>query len=373
MDVNRRRTKNSQPSPKKRVTFEDGYFQDLDKKNKKIRPKDFMKQHLRKLIILSIVALVTYLLFAPPPKFSKEVQFWHDSSYLFKYKNIDVYFHDIPDVKRKPISLDPTLLIFHGFPTSSYDWRDMVPQFHKHFGRIIIPDFIGFGFSDKPLRNHEYSIMEQASMVEELIKYLNITDVHVLAHDYGDTVLQEIIARSDDPSRGIGFRIHSACLTNGGIIPSQHQPLIAQKLLVYPVLRSILPHLTNRYFFNSRFSSVFAPHREPSSKQLEDFWAIIAFKRGHLVSSAVLGYIAERYANEKRWVGALQSTAIPLHLIYGPMDPVNTPDGFLKAYRELVSHSTVSVLEGVGHYPQLEAPKKFSKEFGNFIKKITKK
>ena len=369
MDVSRRRNKNLRPSPKKRVTFEDGFFED-PKKN--LRPKEFVKRHQRKLVLLSVFAFVTYLLFAPPPRFSKEVQFWHDNSYLFKFGELDVHFQDIPNVKKKPFSFNPILLVLHGFPTSSYDWKDLIVQFHEQFGRIVIPDFVGFGFSDKPLR-HEYSVMEQATMVEGLIAYLNITDVHILAHDYGDTVLQELIARSDDPSRRIGFRIHSACLTNGGIIPSHHKPVLIQKLLIYPVLRSILPYLTNRYIFNSRFSSVFAPDRHPSSKQLNDFWAIISFKRGYTVAPAILKYIAERHANEERWVGALQNTKIPLHLIYGPLDPVNTPEGFLKAFKGLVPQSTVSVLEGIGHYPQLEAPKKFAKEFIDFSKRVFKR
>ena len=371
MDASRRRTKNPRSSQKKHVTFEDGFYDDDEDKKKNMRPKDFVKLHQRKLLLLTVFAFVTYLIFAPPPRFSKEVQFWHDSGYLFKFGELDIHFQDIPNVSKKPFSGDPILLILHGFPTSSYDWKDLIPKFHKQFGRIVIPDFVGFGFSDKPLQ-HKYSVMEQATMVEQLIAYLNITDVHVLAHDFGDTVLQELISRSDDPSRRIGFRIHSACLTNGGIIPSQHKPILIQKLLIYPVLRSILPYLTSQFIFNSRFSSVFAPDRYPSSEQLNDFWAIISFKRGNAVAPAILGYIAERHANEERWVGALRDTKIPLHLIYGPLDPINTPQGFLASFKRLVPHSTVSVLEGIGHYPQLEAPKKFAKEFNAFVKRILK-
>lgn len=60
--------------------------------------------------------------------------------------------------------------------------------------------------------DHEYSIMEQADIAEELLKKLKITQVHLLSHDYGDTVALELLARFDSLSRtqkflsyGIGF------------------------------------------------------------------------------------------------------------------------------------------------------------------------
>jgi len=365
MNNNSSRRRKNPKSPQRHVTFEDGV---IEKDKSTFTPRQFFTQHSRKLIVLILFTGIVYLLFAPPPKFSQEVQFWHDSSYLYKFGQFDIHFHDIPRIK-KPVSLNPVLLILHGFPTSSYDWRDLVPKFHKKFGRVIIPDFLGFGFSDKP-KKHVYSIMEQAEMVESLLKYLNITEVHMLSHDYGDTVLQELLARSDDPSYNLKFKIKSICLSNGGIIPSQHKPLLIQSLLVKPILRSILPYLTTRFIFASRFSSVFAPDRTPSSRLLDDFYAIISYKGGNLVSPAILRYIAERHENEERWVGALQETKIPIHLIYGPLDPINTPDGFLKTYKELVPHSTVSVLEGIGHYPQLEAPTGFVKAYEKFLKQI---
>ena len=270
---------------------------------------------------------------------------------------------------KKPIAASPVLLILHGFPTSSYDWKDLIPEFHKRFPRVIIPDFLGFGFSDKPT-NHEYSIKEQAEMIEELMVHLKIADVHIIAHDYGDTVLQELIAKSIDPTYHLMFRIRSACLTNGGILPSQHKPLLIQKISTMPVFRVFLSYLMNRFIFTSRFKTVFAPNSQPSPKQFAEIWSIVSYKRGHHVLPAILSYIAERHANEARWVGALKDTTIPLHLIYGPLDPVNTPDGFLKTYREKISHSSVSVLENIGHYPQMEDPSGFISAFNKFLKRV---
>lgn len=45
-----------------------------------------------------------------------------------------------------------TLLLLHGFPTSSFDWYKVLPELQKRFDRVIAPDFIGLGFSDKPVK-----------------------------------------------------------------------------------------------------------------------------------------------------------------------------------------------------------------------------
>jgi len=350
---------------KKHVTFEDGIAPD---RSMKFNPRELVLQHKFKFVFVALLFFLIYLLFAPAPIFPKEVQHWHDSGYTFKFREFVIHFQDIPRIT-KPVSTTPVLLILHGFPTSSYDWKDLVPKLQQKYARIIIPDLLGFGFSDKP-RGHDYSIMEQASMVEELMVHLQIPDVHVLAHDYGDTVLQELLAKTNDPTYHLMFNIKSVCLTNGGIIPSQHNPILIQKLLTLPILRSVLPHLTNRFIFSSRFNSVFAPDRQPTSKRLEDIWSIILYKRGHVATPAILKYIEERHTNERRWIGALQDTSVPLHLIYGPLDPINRPEGFLKNFKELVPTSTVSVLQHIGHYPQLEDPKNFMKEYNKFLKRV---
>ena len=48
-------------------------------------------------------------------------------------------------------SNDLVLLCLHGFPTSSFDWYKVWPDLKLNFNRIIAPDLLGFGFSDKPV------------------------------------------------------------------------------------------------------------------------------------------------------------------------------------------------------------------------------
>ncbi len=128
----------------------------------------------------------------------------------------------------------PPILLIHGFPTSSWDWAWVWDELAADH-RLIAPDLLGFGFSDKP-NPHTYSIAEQADLCEALVRELGLGEHHVLAHDYGDTVAQELLARQNEGT-GAG-RWRSLCLLNGGLFPETHRPRPIQKLLLSSLGRS---------------------------------------------------------------------------------------------------------------------------------------
>ena len=128
-------------------------------------------------------------------------------------------------------SRSPTVLLLHGFPTCSWDWLPIWEGLRKNY-RVIALDMLGFGFSDKP-NNHNYSIHGQADIVEALVTEKGLESFHVLAHDYGDTVAQELLARQLE---GIGAgEWLSCCFLNGGLFPETHRALFIQKILLSPI------------------------------------------------------------------------------------------------------------------------------------------
>ena len=86
-----------------------------------------------------------------------------------------------------------TLVILHGYPTSSFDYYKVLPELATKY-RVIIHDHLGFGFSDKPL-TYSYALKDQATIALLLWKQLGIKKVILFAHDYGTSVATEIIAR----------------------------------------------------------------------------------------------------------------------------------------------------------------------------------
>jgi pimeloyl-ACP methyl ester carboxylesterase len=246
------------------------------------------------------------------------------------------------------------LLLLHGFPTGSWDWHRIWPGLAQRF-RVLAPDFLGLGFSAKPAA-HDYSVMEQADIVEELLRQLGLFEVHLLAHDYGDTVAQELLARHEERrGRDLGGpSILSLCFLNGGLFPETHRARPIQRLLLTP-LGPLLGRLQNQRSFARSFRMVFGPDSQPTDEDMGHYWELVSAGGGAGLLHRLLRYIPERRANRGRWVGTMQATRVPLRLIDGAMDPVSGAH-MAARYRELVPAADVVLLEGIGHYPQMEAP-----------------
>ena len=259
----------------------------------------------------------------------------------------------------------PTILLIHGFPTSSWDWQPIWNALSQDF-RLIALDMLGFGFSNKPTQHH-YSIHGQADLVEALLQLKHIQSVHVLAHDYGDTVAQELLARQLDGS-GVS-EWQSCCFLNGGLFPETHRALLTQKLLLSPIGKW-LNRLSGYKNFSSSFSSVFGAETKPSPEALSQFWWLINQNSGKHVFHNLITYINDRIEHRARWVAALQTSSIPLGLINGSVDPVSG-EHMVRRYQELNCRlDYLAELALIGHYPQVEAPKEVGDHYLKFLSAI---
>ncbi len=256
----------------------------------------------------------------------------------------------------------PTIVLLHGFPTSSWDWQPIWSELVKNY-RLIALDMLGFGFSDKP-NSRTYTIHGQADIVEALVKTKGLTNFHVLAHDYGDTVAQELLARQLEGA-GSGTWL-SCCLLNGGLFPETHRALLTQKLLLSP-LGKFLNRLTGYSKFSKNFSSVFGPQSKPSEQDLENFWWLINVNNGKHIFHNLITYMRDRIEHRERWVSALQKSTIPLAVINGSVDPVSGAH-MVARYKELHCRlDYLAQLSVIGHYPQVEAPKEVYSHYQHFI------
>mgnify|MGYP000205522812 CR=1 FL=1 len=256
----------------------------------------------------------------------------------------------------------PTIVLLHGFPTSSWDWQPIWSELVKNY-RLIALDMLGFGFSDKP-NSRTYTIHGQADIVEALVKTKGLTNFHVLAHDYGDTVAQELLARQLEGA-GSGTWL-SCCLLNGGLFPETHRALLTQKLLLSP-LGKFLNRLTGYSKFSKNFSSVFGPQSKPSEQDLENFWWLINVNNGKHIFHNLITYMRDRIEHRERWVSALQKSTIPLAVINGSVDPVSGAH-MVARYKELNCRlDYLAQLSVIGHYPQVEAPKEVYSHYQHFI------
>ena len=196
-----------------------------------------------------------------------QVDEWKNSGHYFKYQNYDIFYTS----KGKGAAL----LLLHGFPTSSFDWHKIHDKLAAHY-QVIAFDMIGYGFSDKPLEN-KYSIFQQANIAEALLQILAVSSCHILAHDKGDTVANELIARQNEGK--LSFQMESCCFLNGGLFPGIHKPRPVQWALMTP-LGKYISKLYNFRMFQNTFDKIFGPNSKASKNELEELWCLMNYKNG---------------------------------------------------------------------------------------------
>lgn len=256
------------------------------------------------------------------------------------------------------------LLLVHGFPTASWDWHYLWQPLAERY-RLIACDMLGFGDSAKP-RGHDYRILEQADLQQALLEHLGVREpVHLLVHDYGNSVGQELLARHEEG----GFVLASLAFLNGGLFPETHRAVLSQKLLLGP-FGSLFGRLFDRKRLAQNFAKVFGPGTQPSEAELDTFWELIRHNDGQKIMHRLIHYILDRRQHRERWVGAMQRTSVPLRLIDGPEDPISGAHMVVR-YRQLIPQPDTVELPGIGHYPQVEAPEQVLQHYLAFRQERT--
>ena len=98
----------------------------------------------------------------------------------------------------------PTIVLLHGFPSSSHMFRDLIPKLSDRF-HVIAPDYIGFGYSDAPsTKEFEYTFDNLAEHVEELLfGVLGLNKFSIYVQDYGAPIGYRIASKHQDAVEGI--------------------------------------------------------------------------------------------------------------------------------------------------------------------------
>ncbi len=252
------------------------------------------------------------------------------------------------------------LVLLHGYPTASWDFSRMWSLLIQHY-QVLTVDMLGFGFSDKPQR-YRYSINDQADLQQGWIQELGLRRVHLLAHDYGCSVAQELLAREQEGA--LPFRIASVCFLNGALFAEVHRPLLIQKLLSGP-LGGLVSRGMSRAAFEKNFRRVFGRTHQPTETEMSHFWQLLTYNNGRGILHRLIGFMEERRCQRDRWVTALQQAQQPMRVVYGMLDPISGT-AMARRYRELISKADTIGLRGIGHYPHYECPNEIFQALRSF-------
>src|ERR1700712_241749 len=296
-----------------------------------------------------------------------ELERWKAAGQYFDYLGFDVFF--------RVEGTGPALLLIHGYPFSSWDWSLIWPTLIERF-TVIAPDMIGMGFSDKPAA-YEYSVPDHADMHEALLHHLNVDSCHVLAHDLGDSVGQELLARYESGDNAYGApTIESITGLTGGLFNESYTPRLVQKLLSQTPLGDMNSRFqgskVSRRIMDRTLDEMFGPNTKPTQRMLDQFHQIMDFNDGARVTHKVGRFVNDRDRYRNRWVRAMRETTVPMRLIDGPIDP-NSGRHMADRYLEVIPKPDVVMLaDDIAHWPQIEAPEAVLRHFLEHVDRVGK-
>ena len=255
----------------------------------------------------------------------------------------------------------PTLLLLHGFPTSSIDWYEMAGLLAGEH-RVCMLDFPGFGFSDKP-RDGGYSLQRDRGLVEHYAReILGAESVAVIAHDRGDSVALAFAERCSSPDAG--FELRHLVLSNGNMFLPLSNLTGFQRLILDPASApTVLEALTPEMLAAGMGQTTFTPPRSPQDPEVAALADTFAHNDGVAVLHETIQYLVERSQNERGWLDALAASAVPTTLVWGLYDTVSPLRVAAHIWEAFLAQKPGAnefwLLPRANHYLQNDQPQEF--------------
>ncbi len=190
---------------------------------------------------------------------------------------------------------------------------------------------------------------------------------HLVAHDYGTSVATELLARRERV--GLPIALRSLVLSNGSVHLDLARPRAIQKLLKHPDLGPLIARLSSAAIFKHNMRAILANPATLSDKDLDTMWTLLTRDGGRQALPVITRYLDERVRFAHRWIGALTRWERPALVLWGTVDPVARM-AVADALADEIPGARLHRLDGVGHYPMLEAPDRWAQAVLDFLAEV---
>lgn len=258
---------------------------------------------------------------------------------------------------------NPPIVMIHGFTASNFIWSDVVKPVASNGFRVIAPDLIGYGFSDKP-RKFEYTIDAQARTVVHLLDALGIEKAVFVGSSYGAAVAATIALDFSD-------RVERLVLVDAVINDSAKSQALL-RLGRAPIVGDLISPLIldSQRMMRLRMKQYYAPDNRYLIKDEERFEAHYRPLRAAGTHRAIIKTLRHWHADRiEREAHKIQQ---PTMIIWGDCDG-ETPIEHGKILHSLIPDSRFIVFKNCGHIPQEEYPRDFAEVVVNFCEEEKEK
>lgn len=257
----------------------------------------------------------------------------------------------------------PTIVLLHGFPSSSHMFRDLIPRLAEHF-HVIAPDMIGFGYSAQPTpKEFQYSFDNLAAVTEELLfSELKLKRFSVYVQDYGAPVGFRVASRHPEA-------IESLIVQNGNAyaegLSAAWEPLRARwakrSAETEKPVREFLSAATTKFQYTHGVKDL--TKISPDSYTVDQ---VFLDRPGNDAVQLELFYnYASNLALYPYWQGYFRTHQPPTLLVWGINDPFFTVEG-ARAFQRDLPKAELHLLD-TGHFALEEENETIAKHIVRFL------
>jgi len=239
---------------------------------------------------------------------------------------------------------DQTVVLVHGLGASAERWEYVIPYLKKKF-HLIIPDLIGYGYSDKP--DVDYTIELFEKFLSEFLETVGVTKSTIIGSSLGAQIAAECVINQNNSIQKL------VLVAPSGINPRGSPASDAYGMAaLYPNYQSA----------QNAFEMMAGKDKDIDSHVIEDFVKRMKMPNAKLAFiSTLLGIKSANHLAER-----LHKISIPTLVIWGSHDPVIT-SRYAKTFVTSIKDCQFVEMDGCGHTPFTEEPERFSKIVTEFI------
>lgn len=244
------------------------------------------------------------------------------------------------------------IVLLHGFAANTYTWRNQVDALVKKGYHVWAPDFLGFGFSDKP-QDVEYNPGLYRDQILDFMDAMGIPKAHLVGHSMGGIVA--LCLAGEKPSR-----FHSLTLIDSTGYEIE-LPFVFS--LTKKMGKTLLPFFS-RGLIHQILKQLYYDHSRITEEQIDAYWMPFKLEGSRETTLKILKIFDNQMFRDL--APSYKNIKIPTLIVFGKEDRW-IPIAHLELFAKDFPHAKQAVLEDCGHAPQEERPDEFNSVFFQFL------